>query len=136
VAIENHDRFRSRVLADIIQRTGSPFVGICLDTANSLGANEGITEVLDNLASLTVNLHLKDIRIARKPHMMGFDISGAPVCEGALDIPGIMRRLQSNGHNPNAILELWPPFSETIEKTIEIERDWIRRSIQNLRALT
>ena len=49
LAIENHDRFTAQTLADIVRQIDSEFVGICLDTVNSLGAVEGPHAVLDAL---------------------------------------------------------------------------------------
>ena len=46
LAIENHDRFPAAVLARMLQRLDSPHVGICLDTANSLGCGEGLETLL------------------------------------------------------------------------------------------
>src|SRR5262249_40962251 len=57
LGLENHDRFRAQTLRHIVEQAGSERVGICLDTANSLGAGEGLDTVMDALASLTVNLH-------------------------------------------------------------------------------
>ena len=78
LAIENHDRFRAHELVAIIAATDADYVGICLDTANSLGADEGIWEVARTLAPHTLNLHVKDYRIERLDHQMGFTVRGAP----------------------------------------------------------
>src|SRR5262245_53934727 len=40
LAIENHDRFRAAILADILGQIGNGPVGMCLDTANSIGCLE------------------------------------------------------------------------------------------------
>ena len=37
LTLENHDWLFSHQFADIIKKIGSPYVGICLDCANSLG---------------------------------------------------------------------------------------------------
>jgi sugar phosphate isomerase/epimerase len=76
LAIENHDRFPAATLKYLIETTDDKWVGICLDTANSLGANEGTGEVVRILAPYTVNLHLKDIIIRRVQSKMGFTVEG------------------------------------------------------------
>ena len=86
LALENHDRFPALSLRRIIDSVASPNVGICLDTANSLGAGEGLREIIATLAPLTVNMHVKDVRIARLPHLMGFIVEGRPLGEGQLPI--------------------------------------------------
>jgi len=68
LAIENHDRFAATTLARLITELNSPAVGICLDTANSLGALEGTKEVVATLAPFTVNLHVKDVGAEQRDH--------------------------------------------------------------------
>lgn len=133
LAIENHDRFPAQTLQEIIERTDPEWVGICLDTANSLGANEGIQTVLDTLASYTVNLHLKDIRIERWPHLMGFQIEGCPAGQGALDCPALINRLRANGRCYSATLEVWSSPLATPAETLENERQWVLESLNYLK---
>jgi len=135
LAIENHDRFRAAVLARIIERLGSDRIGVCLDTVNSFGALEGPEAVLAALGPRTVNLHVKDFRIRRADHMMGFVIEGTPAGKGALDVPWLLRSLADLGRDPNAILELWPPPEPTVEETIAKETAWAAESIAYLRTL-
>ncbi len=135
LAIENHDRFTSPVLASIIRSIGSPMVGICLDTVNSFGALEGPALVIDTLGPLAVNLHLKDFTITRVWHSMGFTIEGAAAGEGQLDIPYLLGRLKEFGRDPNAIIESWvTPEAET-EDTVRKEQEWAERGFKRLRAL-
>lgn len=62
LAIENHDRFSSAHLKQLIDETSTKWVGICLDTANSIGAGEGIRETVSILAPYTV----KELKRKRK----------------------------------------------------------------------
>jgi sugar phosphate isomerase/epimerase len=135
LAIENHDRFPAACLVSILERIGSPQVGICLDTANSFGALEGPEVVIQTLAPWTVNLHVKDFAIRRAPHMMGFAIEGRPAGRGRLNIPHLLDRLRGMGRNPNAILELWTPPEENLPATIAKEEAWAAESIRYLRRL-
>jgi sugar phosphate isomerase/epimerase len=133
LAIENHDRFPSAALAEMVRAAESPRVGVCLDTVNSFGALEGPAVVVENLGPLTVNLHLKDFAIRRASHKMGFAVEGTPAGEGRLDIPWLLGRLRAMGRDPNAILELWVPPEEDVERTVAKELDWARRSLAYLR---
>lgn len=133
LAIENHDRFPSVSLQRIIEQTDPSFVGICLDTANSLGANEGIREVLQALASYTVNLHIKDITIKRLSHKMGFMVEGCPAGQGILDIPAIIAQLKAYNKCRSATLEVWSQPEQTIEETIAREKQWVEISIDYLK---
>lgn len=104
LAIENHDRFPARVFAEMIEELGPDRYGICLDTANSLGCLEGTEYVVNTLAPYTVNLHVKDIRIRRLWHNMGFEVTGTPAGEGDLDIPWIVSQVPQA---ESAIIEIW-----------------------------
>lgn len=133
LAIENHDRFPARSLADIIRALDSPYVGICLDTVNSFGSLEGPEYVVKTLAPYVVNLHVKDFSIARHDHNMGFTLIGTPAGQGVLDIRWVMEQLDVYRQDYNAILELWPPPENTVQETIEKERQWAKQSITFLR---
>ncbi len=136
LAIENHDRFTSDQLLDMLRRIDSPEVGICLDTANSYGAQEGMREVAASLAPRTINLHVKDYVIARLWHNMGFSIEGRPAGQGMLDIPWLLNLVRSNGHgSPNAVIELWTPRQDDLDATIRTEARWAEESVRYMRQL-
>lgn len=135
LGIENHDRFPARTLRRILTEVGSDRVGICLDTANSLGAGEGVETVVRELGPFTVNLHLKDFRIMRVPHLMGFTIEGRPAGGGMLDIPALLRDLAPFGRCATAVLELWTPPEPQLADTLAQEAAWAVRSIDYLRPL-
>jgi sugar phosphate isomerase/epimerase len=131
LAIENHDRFRTAELIGILDALGD-WVGICLDTVNSLGCLETPDAVVAALGPRTINLHLKDFEIRRHSHQLGFEVVGTPAGEGMLDVPWLIASLDP-ALVDTAVLELWTPPAETIERTIEREADWVRRSLLALR---
>jgi len=133
LAIENHDRFTAATLAGILQRVGSVGVGVCLDTVNSFGALEGPQVVVETLAALTVNLHIKDFAVQRVPSNMGFVIEGRPAGQGRLDVPWLLQALRDAGRDPNAILELWTPPEADLAATIAKEDEWAMASVAHLR---
>ena len=133
LAIENHDRFRARELVDIIEATDADYVGICLDTANSLGADEGIWEVARTLAPYTLNLHVKDYRIERLDHQMGFTVRGAPTGSGQTPVGWLLETLRAHGRCQSATLEVWSAPLATIEETIVQERTWVAQGSTYLR---
>jgi len=135
LAVENHDRFSARTLADIVEALGSPFVGICLDTVNSFGALEGPEVVIETLGPFVMNLHVKDFVVRRVDHSMGFTITGTPAGQGSLDLPGLLGSLTAWGRNPNLILELWPTPEPELAATLEKERFWLEDSAAYLRTL-
>ncbi|MEI7422276.1 MAG: TIM barrel protein [Prolixibacteraceae bacterium] len=130
LAIENHDRMFADEFVQIVEKINSPYVGICLDCANSLGVGEGFHEVVQKLAPYTVNFHLKEISINRKYHMMGFDIEGKPFGEGKLPLKWMLEQLPPKCLT--AILEQWTPPEPDISLTLEKELDWAKRSIAYL----
>lgn len=135
LAVENHDRFSAKTLADVVAALGSPRIGVCLDPVNSFGALEGPEVVTETLGPFVVNLHAKDFVIRRAGHNMGFAIFGAPAGQGMLDLPWLIGRLARLGRDPNLILELWPAPEPTIEATSEKEVRWVKESVVYLRGL-
>jgi sugar phosphate isomerase/epimerase len=133
--IENHDRFKVQTLKRIIENTDPEWIGICLDTTNSLGAGEGINEVVDTLSPYTVNLHIKDFKIARVKHKMGFNVIGCVAGEGMLDIPWLLKEVGKHGKCETATMELWSEPGQTIELTLENEKTWAEKSIDYLKTL-
>jgi sugar phosphate isomerase/epimerase len=135
LVIENHDRFKARALAGVLERIDSQSVGVCLDTVNSFGALEGPDVVLAALGPMVVNLHVKDFEVFRLSHMMGFKVEGRPAGQGRLNIPWLLEELHAHNLDPNAILELWTPPEETLADTIAKEDAWAQASVAYLRSL-
>lgn len=135
IAIENHGVQTTSDLAQLFKNINSPFVGCCLDTVNSFGSLESVDQVLENLLPYTVNLHLKDFDIKRIDHQMGYVILGTPAGSGRLDIPAIVEILENREKVPNAVLELWTPYTNDIEETIALEHKWFYESVEYLQKL-
>jgi len=135
LGIENHDRFSARMLRSIIEDIGSNRIGICLDTANSLGAGEGLATVVAELAPLTVNLHIKDFHIARVPHLMGFTVEGRPAGAGMLDVAWLLDQLAPFNRCETAVLELWTPPEPDLDLTVAKEEAWAAQSLAFLKPL-
>ena len=133
LGIENHDRFQAKTLRHIIESAGDERIGVCLDTANSIGAGEGIEAVTDILAPLTVNLHIKDFSIERVPYLMGFNVTGRPAGAGMLNIPKLLETLAPHKKCVTAILELWTPPEARIEDTVAKEARWASESLKYLK---
>jgi sugar phosphate isomerase/epimerase len=135
LAIENHDRLGAVALRAVVERAGSPRVGVCLDTANSLGAGEGLEHVSAVLAPVTVNLHVKDVRIPRVPYMQGFVVEGCPLGDGRLPIREALERVAAAGRCESAILEAWVPPAASDAETLAREHAWAELSLQRLKSL-
>jgi 3-oxoisoapionate decarboxylase len=135
LAIENHDRFKAVQLRALLESVAGDRVAICLDTANSLGAGEGIDEVLNQLEPWVVNVHIKDISISRIDTKMGFRVEGRPAGAGQIDIPALLQRLHRTGRCQSATLELWTPREATLEATVAKESQWVSESCEYLKPL-
>jgi len=135
LALENNEAFSAAEFAGLIRRISSPRVGICLDTANSLGRPETLQTVVKHLAEHAVVLHAKDYVIHRIDTRMGFSITGAPLGEGRVAFDDVLAELRRHGRTGiSIIVEHWPPFAGTIEETVRIEREWLGRSVRFLRS--
>jgi sugar phosphate isomerase/epimerase len=135
IALENYEAYSTGDLARLINTVKNPNLGVCLDVVNSLGALESTDQILDNLAAVTINLHLKDFTIQRLDHLMGFAFLGRPVGQGRLPLEQIFKRLAQFHRRPDVIIELWTPFSKTLEETLTLERAWATESLHHLSTL-
>lgn len=135
LALENNEAFSAVEFAGIITRIASPHVGICMDTANSLGRPETFHTVVENLAEHAIVLHAKDYDIRRIDTRMGFSIVGTAVGDGRVNFDWVLSELRRRGRGGiNVIVEHWPPFAGTIEESIRIEEEWLSRSVRFLRS--
>jgi len=133
LAIENHEMYGYRDLADTLAQLSCPYIGVCLDTVNSLGRGEGVEEVTAALLPFTACLHVKDYTVIRGDTDMGFTIVGTPAGDGKLDVPDQLARLREVNPQASVILEQWTPFAESIEHTIELQERWAEQSIAYLK---
>lgn len=132
LALENGN-MAAQDLADALDAFSSPWLGVTLDTANSLAIPEGTRQVVKALARHTMCFHVKDFVVQRVWHRMGFVVEGRPAGRGQMDLPWILRELQCAKVDLNAILELWPPQQADIQATTALEQEWAEESIRYLR---
>lgn len=134
LAIENHDRWLARTLANLMHVLRHHPIGICLDVANSLAREEPMMHVAQVLAPYVVNLHIKEYMIQRLPSYQGFTICGAPFGKGLCDLDWLLPYLKKHGKGDyNAILEQWTPAQSTVEETIALEEQWAIESVAYLK---
>lgn len=133
LALENHERLGTRTLARIIEELGPDDVGICLDTANSLGTLETPENVVETLGPYTRSLHVRDFHVHRASHQMGFVIEGCAAGQGRLELSRILTRLRGlTPYSFNAILETWVAPGPSLEETVLRERTWSEQGFQHL----
>ncbi len=133
IALENFDRFTAYDTVGMVEALGAGDVaGVCLDTVNNFGAGEGWASVVETLAPYTINLHLKDFRVTRKIHRLGFEINGAVAGQGQLDVPAILAQMPES---VSVTLEQWTPFDSNIATTCREEARRVAESIAYLKPL-
>lgn len=102
LAIENHIDLLADEMLDLLTTLDSPWVGVCLDTANNLRLFEHPVEVTKKLASWARATHVKDVVTQRgDPRTFAFWPS-VPVGDGLVEIPQILDILL--GHNYQGLL--------------------------------
>ncbi len=132
IALENYEAYPTAEIAAIVRDANSPSLGVCLDLTNSFAAMESAEEILRHLAPFTISVHLKDFAVERLEYLMGFAFRGKPTGQGILPLTRIFDALLANSRRANVIVEQWPPFHESLEKTIELELDWARQGVDHL----
>jgi 3-oxoisoapionate decarboxylase len=133
LAIENHERFLAHELVEIVEKSGTNQLGICLDTVNSLGVGEGLETLTRFLAPMIVNLHVKEYTIRRFTHKMGYVTEGAQLGKGMLPLTELISKISPRCKS--AILEQWTPPEKTLQETIQKEKRWAEESFRYLKSI-
>lgn len=133
LAIENHEASSFLDLQSLCQEIDNEYVGVCLDTVNSLGRGEGLREVTVALMPFTKCLHVKDFTVVRHTSDMEMTITGAPAGEGKLDIPAQLQMLHDAQPDASVVLEQWVPLGESLEKTVQTQDMWAEQGVKYLK---
>jgi 3-oxoisoapionate decarboxylase len=110
LAIENHIDLLADELVELIETVNSPWLGVCLDTANNLRMMEDPVEAARKLAPYARATHIKDIaaNTATKhgnPRDFAFWPS-VPVGEGVIDMAAIFGFLREARYDGLLALEI------------------------------
>jgi 3-oxoisoapionate decarboxylase len=130
LAIENHIDLLADELVDLIETIDSPWLGVCLDTANNLRLFEDPAAVIDKLAPYTRATHVKDITAQRgNPREFAFWPS-VPLGRGLIDLPRAFDALRKHGYDGLLALEI-----DYLHPAYEGEEAAITESIAYMRGL-
>jgi sugar phosphate isomerase/epimerase len=102
LALENHKDWRIPEMLDILTRISSPWVGICVDTGNSIALLEEPMSVVEAYAKFAFSCHLKDMGV--QIYEDGFLLSEVPLGKGFLNLNGMINILRAA--NPQIRLNL------------------------------
>ncbi len=127
LALENYFDLGDDDLASLVAKYADEHLGVCLDTANSVGLLRPPIETVRLLAPYAVSVHLKDF-IVRKPPI-GYRITWVPLGQGMLDVPTAFAELRRSARRPNVLLELWVDRDRGIATTVRKEANWVRESV-------
>ncbi len=131
LVVENHFHLPCRVLADMARSYSAAAVSFCVDSANSLRNWESAAQVFDLLDDRAVFYHLKDYRV--QGSNVGFEVKGAPLGEGSLDLDGCLDRMFSRHTQPLIFLENWVPATGDRSADVAADAEWLARSLTGLR---
>lgn len=134
IAIENHFKFPSRRMVELLDRVSDENLGVCLDVANSICAGEWPMETVDALAPYAINLHLKDYVITPDYYGVGMSIIGCPLGKGQLDIDAVLAALDRAPKDMSVILEHWLPRAPDMSGAFDREISWLEQHIETARA--
>lgn len=92
LAVENHKDFRVDQMLDMLKRLSSDYVGVCVDTGNSIALLEDPLEVVQAYAPYAYSAHLKDMALCEYPE--GFLLADVVIGRGILDLPRMVKILR------------------------------------------
>src|SRR4029434_9007928 len=104
LAIENHKDWRIGELLELLRRISSEYVGVCVDTGNSMALLEDPQAVVEAYAPRAFTTHFKDMAVEADPD--GFLLAEIPLGDGFLDLRAIANRLKQANPGIRFNLEL------------------------------
>lgn len=131
LALETYERMPTPELVRLIESTGHPGIGICLDPANTVAILENPRDVIDLTAPFVRNVHVKDFAFTRSEGWVGFQLTGCRLGEGLLDLDHLLASVPSSAHR---IVEHWLPWQGDAETTLAREADWTIHTLNQLRS--
>ncbi len=130
LALENHIDLTADQMLEVLDAVNSPFLGVCLDTANNIRMFEDPIEVVRKLAPHTRATHLKDVKPWRgSPREFSFWAS-VPLGQGIIGIDEVIRLLRRAKYRGLLAIEidfLHPDYGD--------EDDAVAQSVAYLRSL-
>ncbi len=131
IALENHAQITSDELLSVVKSLGDSYVGICLDTMNSIVLMEKPIETAQRLAPFAITVHFKDFKI--EPNPRGHRIIGVPLGEGIVDFGRVLEIIKDAGVDPNINIELFVDRKEGEEATFRWEEQCVQKSVRYAR---
>jgi len=124
LAIENHADYRGGELAELVERVGSPAVGIKFDTGNVYCAIEEPVAAAEAVASHTYMTHIKDVVVHAEPCNRGMpggllSLTECALGQGHVDLVAVVSKLAEQG-----------PLGNDLVLTIECQHNDVEDSVR------
>lgn len=138
LAVENHKDWQTSDLLELMATFSSEYIGVTIDTGNSISLMEHPDETVSALAPYAFSTHIKDMAV--KEYDDGFLLSGVPLGYGLLKLndilntvgkfnPGIRFSLEMITRNPLKIPcktdDYWATFENKDSKLLDKTLTWI-----------
>lgn len=133
IALETYEQVPTAQLVELVEAVGSPRLGICIDPANTVSILENPRDVVEMVAPLVANVHVKDFAFSRSEGAIGFTLAGVPLGTGLLDYEHMLRYVRPVEKGISQIVEHWLPWQGTEEATLATELAWSRHSLAVMR---
>ena len=134
LALETYEQVSSTELVALVRSVDSPYLGICLDPANTVANLELPGDVTARCLPFVKNWHVKDFDFSREAGWVGFNLLGVPLGTGRLDYDGMRASLQPASRGINQVIEHWLPWTTDEETTVRLEREWTEDNLTYLRS--
>ena len=144
LAVENHKDWEAADLLEFMDGISSEYVGVTIDTGNSISLLEHPDETVRRLAKYGTTTHIKDMGV--KEYEDGFLLSEVPVGQGFLDMKSIFDTLEQRNPKIRFCLEMitrnplkvpckkesyWKTFPDQDTTKLATALKWIRANSQN-----
>ena len=107
LAVENHIDYTADECVELLERVGSPYLGLNLDTGNFLRLLDDPVEGTRKLAKRAYATHIKDLKPARGVDAREwYFFSSAPVGDGLVDNQKIAQMLYDVGYEGFLAVEM------------------------------
>lgn len=132
MAVENHIDLLADEMIDLITTIDSPWLRVCLDTANNLRMLEDPLSVVEKLAPFAAATHIKDVTAqGGNPREFAFWPS-VPLGTGLIDLPEVLRLLRNVDYKGLLALEidyLDPHYDGDEERAICASLNYLRSQL-------
>ncbi|MBK0417800.1 sugar phosphate isomerase/epimerase [Leucobacter sp. CSA1] len=134
LALETYEQIATADLVRLVERVGSPRLGVCLDPANVVARLEHPRDCVELAAPVLKNVHVKDFAFDRQDGWVGFTYSGAPMGRGLHDYRHLLDTARPRERGINEVVEHWLPWQGDPTSTVDLERAWTRTTLEYLRS--